>query len=49
MPDHKNDINMGKVEKNDSHIVVEGSKRLDSCEDTSEDLNFTGTHKKYKC
>ena len=47
MPDQKNDIIIDKVEQNDSHIIVEGSKKLHDCGDTSEDLNFTGTHNKH--
>ena len=46
MPDQKNNIIIDKVEQNDSHIIVEGSKRLGSCANTSEDLNFTGTDNK---
>ena len=47
MPDQKNDIIIDKVKQNDSHIMVEGSKRLDACGDTSEDLNLAGSQRKY--
>ena len=42
MPDQKNDILIKRLDHNNSNIIVEGSKRLDACGDTIEDVRMTG-------
>ena len=42
MPDQKNDILITRLDHNNSNIIVEGSKRLDACGDTIEDVRSTG-------
>ena len=42
VPDQRNDITIERVEQNDTHTMVEGSKRLDACGDRVEDLQLTG-------